>query len=150
MVTAILEGRKSQTRRVVKLQPSDAYFADALSNLGVPPETEYTPEIWYDGGVGRLGIRVGRAAVGFGSPNIRCPYGQPGDRLWVRETWTSFADQFLYRADAIKDDSGEIGGWWFGDSNLEIDRWRPSIHMPASPPESCSKSPTCGWNGCGI
>jgi hypothetical protein len=56
MVRAILEGRKSQTRRVVKPQP-------------VPI-----------GKTGNFGLDKR-----FGNP-VRCPYGQPGDRLWVRET----------------------------------------------------------------
>ena len=53
-----------------------------------------------------------------------CPYGQPGDRLWVREAWglafgspiTPHPDAVIYRADKGNAD-------WDG-------RWRPSIHMP--------------------
>ena len=53
----------------------------------------------------------------------RCPYGQPGDRLWVRETFGHFERnenfapgcEVFYRAD--------------GES-LAVERWRPSIHMP--------------------
>lgn len=51
-----------------------------------------------------------------------CPYGQPGDLLWVRETWAWYGcerdpREVLYRADT---------------SNLPEShgRWRPSIHMP--------------------
>lgn len=56
-----------------------------------------------------------------------CPYGQPGDRLWVRETWAygihamaAKSDKdgpFVYAADGTE--QGRLG-----------DRWRPSIHMP--------------------
>lgn len=53
MVRALLEGRKTQTRRVVKPQPS----------------------------------RVGLLGPIVAERSIDCPYGQPGDRLWVRETW---------------------------------------------------------------
>ncbi len=55
MVRALLDGSKTQTRRLVKPQP----FA-ILSN-GIPWKSE--------------------------PGDIPCPYGQPGDRLWVRETW---------------------------------------------------------------
>jgi hypothetical protein len=54
MVRAILDGRKTQTRRVVKPQPD-------------PNESA-----WYQPGPGIFSM---------------CPYGQSGDRLWVRETW---------------------------------------------------------------
>ena len=57
---------------------------------------------------------------------IRCPYGQPGDRLWVRETWAAFGVReipkergchvVIYREDE------EPVQHAYG--------WRPSIHMP--------------------
>lgn len=59
-----------------------------------------------------------------------CPYGEPGDRLWVRETWNSFDGWagYYYAAD--------YEGWGIGSDDdpdhvpdHEV-RWRPSIHMP--------------------
>lgn len=47
----------------------------------------------------------------------RCPYGQPGDRLWVRETWAPLTNGYAYAADPI---------WNASPSG----RWRPRIHMP--------------------
>lgn len=56
---------------------------------------------------------------------VKCPYGVPGDRLWVRETWAkeSFPDGTtarkiitIYKADETY--------------NLHVARWKPSIHMP--------------------
>lgn len=64
MVRAILDGRKTQTRRVVKPVP------DLVTNDGVP--ACFTAR---DAELGRLG------------EVIPSPYGQQGDRLWVRETW---------------------------------------------------------------
>lgn len=63
MVRAILEGRKTQTRRVCKPQPS----ANAHTSLedGTPMRS------WWE----------------TGEHINHCPYGQPGDRLWVREAW---------------------------------------------------------------
>lgn len=49
-----------------------------------------------------------------------CPYGQPGDRLYVRETWLQDSDGIHYRADETFPEGAAamLGGW------------RPSIHMP--------------------
>lgn len=67
MVRAILDGRKTQTRRVVKPQPELRDIAGAFAS-------------W----VFKGGLLYPNAA-----PRVlaSCPYGTPGDRLWVRETW---------------------------------------------------------------
>jgi len=128
MVRAILEGRKTATRRVVKPQPaSGAHWQPiVLSGYGG----------WVDG---------------HGSP-LRCPYGQPGDRLWVRETWQyfGFSDEgepcICYLADHGREwphvpqpEADKVDCIWadlsdpgnFSISGRACDnRWRPSIHMP--------------------
>ncbi len=103
MVLALLAGTKTQTRRLIKPQPM------------VRP-------------------------IGWGTfddnPRMRtlsCPYGQPGDRLWVREAWAvpfQFNDRapfdlpggvtqkMYFRADGDPSHAGNAG------------KWRPSIHMP--------------------
>lgn len=103
MVKAIREGRKTQTRRVVK--PSWIAAADAAGESWGP---EGDQNYW--------------AGV--------CPYGQPGDRLWVRETHRFDGldpriairdrrlDEISYRADMIS------------DSCCDSCTWRPSIFMP--------------------
>jgi hypothetical protein len=56
----------------------------------------------------------------------RCPYGQPGDELWVRESWEWNGDLPVF--EQIR--SGKV--WYKADpksTNPSI-RWRPSIHMP--------------------
>jgi len=104
MVRAILDGRKTQTRRIVRGHPHT-----------VKPL------------------------------NIGCPYGVPGDRLWVKETFAlsrfdpeshededtkdpSQWDGVVYRAD------GEHGSWEHYDGKGGRARisapWRPSIYMP--------------------
>ncbi len=51
---------------------------------------------------------------------IPCPYGIPGDRLWVRETWCRTKAGVHYRADCRSlDDEAAVGG-----------RWKASIHLP--------------------
>jgi len=113
MVRAILAGRKTQTRRVVEPAPTD-YGLDWR-------EDEYGFCAWQDGGL----LLDEHSA--YGGPCQRvCPYGRPGDRLWVRETWALLSDNncdedgdgYVYRADGQPWD--EMEGW----------RWRPSIHMP--------------------
>lgn len=93
MVRAILAGRKTVTRRVVKPQPPGGV---TQMSPGATPDgwCSSGKDVWVE---------------------IRAPY-QPGDILWVRETWAkSMAGTFMYRAD---------------DTALLIDHWRPSIHMP--------------------
>ena len=64
MVRAILEGRKTVTRRAVKIQPRSK--AD-IGSYGLGQPFIRNPDVT--------------------KPNPECPYGRPGDRLWVRETW---------------------------------------------------------------
>src|SRR5574343_352725 len=81
MVRAILDGRKTQTRRVVKPQPTNKH----LSYMAI------------EGGAILNGPDYPDGENDF----VKCPYGQPGDRLWVRETWCHAADdsgRFKYNA----------------------------------------------------
>lgn len=99
MVRALLAGTKTQTRRVAK---------------NLPHESEYEPGLF-----SMMVVRDGKlmeATGGVGMLKPLCPYGQPGDRLWVRETWTEWEGTFLYRADF----EGCEVAW----------KWTPSIHMP--------------------
>jgi hypothetical protein len=66
MVRAILDGRKTQTRRVVKPQPDSRFVICGTDDLGFWLEETTTDEC---------------------GPTFASPYGVPGDRLWVRETW---------------------------------------------------------------
>lgn len=111
MVRAILEGRKTQTRRVLK--------AHGLSLNPLSHDYATRGEMTSSG-----------AAVFYGdrgwSRDVTCPYGQAGDRLWVRETWCPRGNgrleiERLQRPFFAADpNSGKPKGW----------RWRPSIHMP--------------------
>lgn len=69
MVRAVLDGTKTQTRRVVKPQPPEHHEAPHLRSDGVWATTDNNPpHTLYD-------------------YPMRCPYGVPGDQLWVREAW---------------------------------------------------------------
>ena len=107
MVRAILEGRKTQTRRIVKPR-ADRDFG---------PRCVLQPhEIAGEINAGDLRNSV---------------YGFPGDRLWVRETWARDDEDgaLMYRADVGCDD--DANAWERGRiEGVSRYRWRPSIHMP--------------------
>lgn len=114
MVRAILAGNKLQTRRMKALE----YFSR--------PEND--PDGWWC-----ARISDGYAYMVYKqSPHeraVRCPYGQPGDRLWVRETW-AFG---IHAMAARRDDEGPFVYAADGTTQGRLgDRWRPSIHMPRS------------------
>lgn len=108
MVRAILDGRKTQMRRVVKPQPE--ITLDDYGN-GVIQTSQ-----WKDDK--RLSLRVWLDGKGF---NDFCPFGKVGDRLWVRETWapTKYpaTENYVYKTG-------------FDVKPSFIERWYPSIHMP--------------------
>lgn len=121
MVRAILEGRKTQTRRVVKPVGRDTDF------VLVDHEGRWLPYRSDDGESTFHTVRRGGKDYLDESP-IACPYGKPGDRLWVRETFQRFTDdgEMMYKADA---------GAFEAMNELKRDecaeaRWRPAIHMP--------------------
>lgn len=91
MVRAILDGRKSQTRQIIKPQPKHRVI-EAISGVTVGMDKSRDGAIWYDAD----GINPGR--------EIKCPHGELGDRLWVKETFsTPFkgALQWVYKANGV-------------------------------------------------
>lgn len=107
MIQAILAGRKTQTRRVVKSEP-----------LRWLEESGFTPEFVADPG------------------NSFCPYGHPGDILWVRETWFPAAINgskvmIGYNVDepkqTIEITTEKVDYYW---KQMDKGRYIPSIHMP--------------------
>lgn len=145
MVRALIEGSKTQTRRIVKDNPPTDW---------VPVVGCYHPTV-----VDKRGEEVPGAEV-FGASDENygrvCPYGQPGDRLWVRETWGVvsgawaengnltdwtpdrpttainempfgsgyYSGHVIYAADGSHEWAGDDDG--FGERSA----WHPSIHMP--------------------
>ncbi len=128
MVWALLDGRKTQTRRTVKPQPDE----DGLAKVINGP--------WVD----------------TSERNYRCPFGDVGDRIWVRETWGVVSHELdedgriqpwtpdrpataihempfgngYYSGHAIYAADGDFT--WGDDDGYEDGRscWKPSIHMP--------------------
>ncbi|MGP2519126.1 hypothetical protein ACTUSX_04460 [Pantoea ananatis] len=109
MVRAVLDGRKTQTRRAMRTQPHAGVRNSVFVKSG------------FEDGHGK---------------ELVCPFGAVGDRLWVRETfatlacgsyepekpsWSGSCQEARYRAtDRLADLSADIRGYG----------WRPSIHMP--------------------
>jgi hypothetical protein len=106
MVRALLDGSKTQTRRIVKPAGAHEIFPFIGSDNNPTGEFGWCPSPSYI------------------SKHIYCPYGQPGERLWVRETfghaWHHAQPRYFYRAT----DDKNVG--WHPDFN----GWKPSIHMP--------------------
>lgn len=137
MIRAIMEGRKTQTRRVVKPQPISRSRAE---NRGVDGDLILS----IDGGLMKLrtsrGRNAGAAGIMVETP-YPCPYGVPGDRLWVKETWRPFWHPELYCSVQYAADSSyrkpefaeEERGHRFADlceqSGDNAEKWHPSIHM---------------------
>ena len=118
MVRAILDGSKTQTRRVVKPVGKDDSFA----------LVDYGDGWWpYRSDDGESSIR----ADGNETP-ISCPYGKKGSRLWVRETWQAVNGND--RARHIVTHPAPDRGWIEYAATPRTDepayKWRPSIHMP--------------------
>lgn len=83
MVRAVLDGRKTQTRRIVKPQPGPCdhnFWPDRPTSRWVADD-----DGWHCAVCGN-GVSIDQRRPS-GVVGVRCPYGVPGDRLWVKETW---------------------------------------------------------------
>lgn len=102
MVRALLDGRKTQTRRPIKWKQTrftEIGEREDGSKWPWSEDVEHACDFWHP-----------------------CPFGAVGDRIWVRETWARYnidqnSHDIAYRATTPQD--------W-----PEEGRWRPSIHMP--------------------
>lgn len=146
MVQAILEGRKTQTRRIIKHQPTiDAQTGDWLYKSVLDGYEEVSPiEDW---------VKIKAS---------NCPYGKIGDILWVRESWQLIGWNFEEGEMLIKYKTGETetcdmhdpdeDSSWLIDQVEQLENkgviqvdpkneerfcftdkpqpWKPSIHMP--------------------
>lgn len=132
MVQAILEGRKTMTRRIVKPMPGrqSEWLTDDL--LNEVPHGEIIKGGWQmhhpKAGQTHAGVEVA-----YDSPLgwIKCPYGQTSDLLWVRETWApdlagddinSYIEYVRYPADGSRRPIK-----WVNDYSSYKNR--PGIHM---------------------
>ncbi|MBE5251589.1 hypothetical protein [Mixta mediterraneensis] len=134
MIKAIIDGRKTMTRRIMKVQPDSPNFG-LLRITDSTKRADIGKYHWAESNATGTHTR---------SALFTCPFGAVGDRLWVRETWQAIHDSL--------DEFGNVDertwmpsipkssdSYWHavyaetsGQSNRE-DRgfpWRPSTHMP--------------------
>lgn len=142
MVRALLDGSKTQTRRVMKPQPE-----------ATPSDYPGPAGHWWPSKAHQSMLHIENEMQKWtGLAGHACPYGQPGDRLWVRETWQYYgwsdegepqirfsADNATTRPSVPIEKAGQVESAWIdlsSSANYNIDnhardrRWRPSIHMP--------------------
>ncbi|WP_368937232.1 hypothetical protein [Morganella morganii] len=113
MVRAILEGRKTQTRRLVNSVPTTHDFHGWIMSSTCAKDE------------GKAVWAIGDSPLLKDPIRLNCPLGKIGDRLWVRETWQCglcTESTFAYKATHKPTDLEE--GW-----NEKI-KWRPSSQMP--------------------
>lgn len=105
MVRAILDGRKTMTRRVIKVQPpDDAYI------LGRMVESTARADRKNEGKLHWIKFNDSRI-ISSDKTYFKCPYGQIGDMLWVRETYIEDTNGIHYKADDKFNCAKELGGW---------------------------------------
>jgi len=105
MVLAIFDGRKWQTRRPIKPQPVGNFIYFSSVNPAY--------------------------ACFEQSPSVRCPFGQVGDRLWVKETFRLFnawEECCCYDMCQCARNNGKPV--YYADTPDDEYKWKPSIHMP--------------------
>ena len=122
LVPLVMDGSKTVTRRLVKPK--------------TPWREGLFPQHWVDG-VWRWSDML-RLCAKDGDIG-RCPYGQPGDLLYVRETWAPMCrladpqcwceDENQHYTEWKADTGNPAPGEWPTD-DPDRPRWRPSIHMP--------------------
>lgn len=124
MVKALLSGAKTQTRRIVRDMAE-------VPAIGSAPAAPYWPGVLSKKIPGKI------SAVPPAEFVARCPYGVPGDRLWVRETWGLHihGDFTCWNRDSIKGRTADdlLCSWqvaYAADATSVYDYWRPSILMP--------------------
>lgn len=131
MVRAILAGRKTQTRRVVKPQPAEVHHCQDRDS--------YPFEMTYEEQDGKT-VAVVKYTMGEIEAHF-CPYGQPGDRLWVREKHSKLLSAGAEQYTVFPEDVGGGQKWSNGDfypapakgyfpGAFDHIKWRPSIFMP--------------------
>ncbi|HET6584813.1 MAG TPA: hypothetical protein VFG69_15250 [Nannocystaceae bacterium] len=101
MVCAVLQGRKTHTRRLVKPQPPDFWQTVEVGH--------YHPTIIDRYGEQQPGAEVFGAYDLDGEWGCPSPYGEPGDLLWVRETWRTGVALDKHNATQIAESADEAG-----------------------------------------
>lgn len=115
MVRALLAGTKTQTRRIVKPQPVANGYGYNKTTFEVSCRCDYLPPDC-------LLCGDDYAQPFLDRPERRCPYGVPGDQLWVRESITRSDGCAFFNAD--REVVRTLTAWGWKRDAL------PSIHLP--------------------
>jgi hypothetical protein len=146
MVRALLDGSKSQTRRVVK--PMRGFQSQWLTAETINSSPRLYTCYAHEGSFGAQMEHPKGGPLGW----VGCPYGETGDRLWVRETFClesnrmtdddagpphndgrpvkRFGDDDFYWSQPHYKASDPEPELWYEDMDGPGCRWTPSIHMP--------------------
>jgi len=124
MVRAILDGRKTQTRRLLKPQPAGGLNFAGWCIASSEPKDE-----------GKANFARGEHPFLTDTQRFRCPLGKPGDVLWVRETWQPKSAYWWDMLSSGKDRTNVAvnNAVTFAATCPAPEhqgRWKPSIHMP--------------------
>lgn len=127
MVRAILDGRKMQTRRIMKVQPGTPEFG-LRRIIESSKANENGMYFWSQDDA--CGIKAR-------SKPFSCPYGEVGDRIWVRETFrvhsrATDVATLVYRASVRNSWTEQTHRVPVAVCNKPAtpEKWTPSIHMP--------------------
>lgn len=129
MVRAILNGSKTQTRRVIKPPPPLDDFGNLDCGRILGPEV-YHPKKKDKHGEIYPGEPIFGVYDDIGEWGAKCPYGRPGDLLWVRETWASHKSLDGTKPSEFPNAEAPLSYRADGIHQPKRGRWRPSIHMP--------------------
>lgn len=129
MILALLSGAKTQTRRIVKPDPGPYWN---------PVVGIYNPVVIKNGGYEAPGPEI------FGASDenqgYKCPYGQPGDQIYVRETFFAYG-----RWETRYSEKKKRGEWHFVDMTLECDRVYQYAADNPDIPLAKGRGPMPGW-----
>ncbi len=129
MVRAILEGRKTQTRRIIggRFHSQPVYIEpnEATGSTGLWSYVEWD-------GRGEPGHYIEESFEPIRERLLfTCPYGVPGDRLWVRETWNTWGTLDHIAPNALPKDTGiAYAADMEHPAQEACGKFRPSIFMP--------------------
>ncbi len=135
MVRAILDGKKTQTRRVANVHDLKIETSKVLGEDFTSWSIHFSKPV--KGAVasfsGSTGITHKQAQNILGA--MYCPYGKPGDRLWVRENFARVPSTAYRMSTGVQqvvdpNDPDMCAVYSAGWERSAPDCWRPSIHMP--------------------
>jgi hypothetical protein len=133
MIRAIRDGQKTQTRRTYGLDVINVHPDEWCYEGSDPLDLD-----WHVFDLNHSVVCAGNNRQSLPRKFIKCPYGQVGDRLWVKETWAADRryDDLAPSALPMSADGSTPSLWWKVDSaskrwlGAKPGRWRSSMFMP--------------------